>query len=78
MPCPPLKRIIIIVQSSKTKQNLMAILLVVRPNRTFLDLQNQRLAPALLWNHLADEPTDSPEEKQSLVFSTGFNELCTC
>lgn len=49
------KRIIISVQNIE-KKNLMAILLVMLPNSTILDPSKPKTCPALLWNHLADDP----------------------
>lgn len=58
---------------------LLAVYLVI-PSRI---LQNQRLASALGWEHLADDHpspaplTDSLYGKQSMILNTGFNQLDT-
>lgn len=46
---PTIKRIIISVQNikKKNKQSLMAILLVVLPNRTILDLSKPKTCPSI-------------------------------
>lgn len=61
-----MKRIIIISVQNIKHKNLMAILLLVLPNSTILDPSNQRLALALRWNHLTDDPYWSCLGKQSL------------